>query len=60
MSEAVELRNTLSEMIADPIGHDHGHVSSEDYKKELTVAIYSPDDPEHFDDRSKRLIIEDT
>ncbi len=50
----------LDGMLVDPIGHDHAHVSSEDDKKEVTVAIYSPDNPEQFDDRSRRLIVEDT
>ena len=59
MSEASELRDTLDGMLADPIGHDHGHVSSEDYRKEVTVCIYSPDSPNQFDERSKRLILED-
>ena len=59
MSEASELRDSLNGMLADPIGHDHEHVSSNDYKKEVTVCIYSADNPDQFDDRSKRLIIED-
>ncbi len=49
----------INEMLADPIGHDHEHVSSDDYRKEVTVCIYSPDSPNQFDERSKRLILED-
>ena len=59
MSEASELRDMVNEMLADPIGHDHEHVSSDDYRKEVTVCIYSPDSPNQFDERSKRLILED-
>jgi hypothetical protein len=57
-SEAAELRDSIEQMLAAPIGR-HEHVSSNDYAKEITVCIYDPNRLEQFDERSKRLILED-
>ena len=57
--EASDLRDTLNGMLVNPIGHDHGHVSSTDYRKEVKVCICSPDSHNQFDERSKGLIPED-
>jgi hypothetical protein len=37
----------------------HEHVSSSDYKKQITVCIYDAENLEGFDERSKQLINED-
>lgn len=37
----------------------HFHISSEDYKKELTVCIYNPDNIEMLHPRAQKLIRDD-
>jgi hypothetical protein len=56
--EAAELKDSLEQILADHEGR-HEHISSEDYRKELTVCIYEMDQLDRFNDRSKRLILED-
>jgi hypothetical protein len=58
-SEASELRDSLEDILADPVGR-HEHTSSNDYAKEITVCIYDLDHLASFDERSKRLILEDS
>ena len=58
-SEAAELRDSLEQILADPVGR-HEHTSSYDYAKEVTVCIYDPDQLAQFDERSKRLILKDS
>ena len=58
-SEAAELRDSLEYILEDPVGR-HEHTSSNDYAKEVTVCIYDPDHLTNFDERSKRLILEDS
>ena len=54
-AEAVELRDSLNLLLENPHGR-HEHVSSSDYRKELTACIYDSDGIEEFDARSQRLI----
>ena len=56
--EAAELRDSLEQILVNHLGR-HEHVSSDDYRKELTVCVYETDHLDRFDDRSKRLIVED-
>lgn len=56
-AEAGELRDALQDMLGRP--GIHHHVSGDDYKKEITVAIYDSDHLEGFDERTVRLIEED-
>ncbi len=56
--EASELRDSLDELLEKPL-HNHAHVSSEDYQKEVTVCIYDVNNLQGFDERSKSLIIND-
>lgn len=61
-AEAAELKDSLESLLDGPVDLHH-HVSSADLSKELTVCIYSPDNPsalDHFDERSKRIILTDT
>jgi hypothetical protein len=60
MEEASELRDSLNAILNEPREGRHEHVSSEDYVKELTVCVYSPSDLAAFDERSKKLILEDS
>ncbi|TVL96338.1 MAG: hypothetical protein CV087_23805 [Candidatus Brocadia sp. WS118] len=55
--EAEELKNDLFQIIENPI-QNHLHISSDDYKKELTICIYD-ENLRGFDERSKKLILED-
>jgi hypothetical protein len=58
-SEANELYCDLKRIMETPI-NNHAHVPSEDYKKEITVCIYSEEAvDEGFNERSKRLIKKD-
>jgi hypothetical protein len=55
-SEAAELYIDLKKIIDAP-KNNHAHVSSEDYKKEITICIYDENMiDEGFNDRSKKLI----
>jgi len=56
--EAKELVDSLENLINKPKGNHH-HISSNDYKKEITVCIYDEKTLEGFSERSKKLIIED-
>jgi hypothetical protein len=57
-SEASELRDKLEALLARN-GQGHEHVPSEDFQKEITLAIYGDDGLSQFDQRSQRLIRED-
>jgi hypothetical protein len=61
-AEAEDLRDSLESILDDGIGH-HAHTPSEDYQKEITVAIYEEADQanvDSFNDRCRRLIREDS
>lgn len=59
LSEARELRDAIESLLATPENH-HQHISSADFKKEITVTIYDSQPIESFDERSRRLIRNDT
>lgn len=56
--EILQLRSDLDHLIAKP-KLNHTHLSSEDYKKEITVCVYDEEDLEGFHPRSIKLIKED-
>lgn len=60
MDEARQLRDFTGGLIDDP-KRNHAHVNSAEYDKELTVAIYDPDDLETygFDERALRVLRDD-
>ena len=58
MDEAKHLRDSLEDLIEKP-DMNHAHISSEDYKKEITVTVYGEDGLEQFDERSRKLILDD-
>jgi len=58
LSEARELNDKLESLLSDN-GVHHEHVSSEDFQKEITLTIYENRPIESFDERSRRLILED-
>jgi hypothetical protein len=57
-SEASELKNSLEQILSDPVNR-HEHISSSDYKKEVTISIYDTDHLDQFDQRSRKIILED-
>ena len=56
--EAKEMRSSL-ELIMNNKKHHHEHISDADFKREITVCIYREDDLLSFDERSKKLILDD-
>lgn len=57
LSEASELRDSLNSLISNREVH-HEHIPSDDYTKELSVCIYELQSIDSFDERSKRLIVD--
>ncbi|MBS0620999.1 MAG: hypothetical protein JSS61_06035 [Verrucomicrobia bacterium] len=57
--EALEMKTSLDLMINDSNKHHHEHVLDSEYKREITVCIYKDDNLSSFDERSKRLILND-
>ena len=58
-SEAAELKDSLHSILEEDSPARHEHISSKDCLKELTVCLYDMASPEHFNERSKRLIRDD-
>ena len=58
ISEATELRDELERLLSQSIKNDHGHINDEDYKGELTVALYDCQQINEFNQRVKTLILE--
>ena len=59
LSEAAELRDSLTAIIEIPAGR-HEHTPSSDYEKEITVCVYEEGKIDSFNERSKRIILEDS
>ena len=57
-AEARELVDSLEELDKRP-KENHSHASSEDFQKEITVCIYDQTDISDFDERSKKIIVND-
>lgn len=57
-NEAEEMKNSLEAMLVDE-RHHHEHISDSNYEKEITVCIYREDNLSGFDERSKKLILND-
>ena len=58
-AEAEELRDSLEAILGGGIGQ-HEHTPSEDYQKEITVAVYDEANVDSFNDRCRRLIRDDS
>lgn len=58
--EAQEMKDSLELIIADK-KHQHEHISEREngFKREITVCIYRDDNLSTFDERSKKLILND-
>jgi len=57
-AEAEELRDSLESVLRGGIGQ-HEHTPSEDFEKEITIALYDDAAIDSFNDRCRRLIKED-
>ncbi len=58
--EAQEMKDSLELILNDNEKHHHEHIPDRvDFKREITVCIYKEDDLSRFDDRSKKLILND-
>jgi len=58
-SEAVELRDALNQLIEANDFNTHHHVNSEDFSREITIAMYNETHLDSFNERIRKLIIED-
>ena len=56
--EATELKDDLERLIKN-IGNNEQHINDIEYFRELTVTLYNPNNLNHFDERSKKLKLED-
>jgi hypothetical protein len=57
-AEAVELQGALAAVLWDhPTAHTH--VPDASYEREITVCTYNLDQLDHFDERSRRLLLSD-
>jgi len=57
--EATELKDDLEKLIKNIGNNEHVHINDKEYVRELTVTLYNPNNLNHFDERSKKLILED-
>jgi hypothetical protein len=59
--EAQELKDSLELIINNNEKHNHEHVADreDDFKREITVCIYREDNLSSFDERSRKLILND-
>jgi len=57
-NEASELRDSLDELLKKPL-NNHAHISNENFQKEITVCIYDIDNLKGFNERSRKLIVND-
>jgi hypothetical protein len=56
-NEAQELRDSLESLLHDGKGQ-HAHIPDNDFRKEITIAIYTPGDLNGFNQRCQKLIRE--
>ena len=62
-SEAEELQDSIKRLLdggKEPEAGQHTHIPSEDYQKEITIALYTPDNVDSFNHRCQKLIRENT
>ena len=55
--EAKEMKESLEFLLCEQ--HQHSHISSESFDKEVTISIYKNENLSSFDERSRKLIIYD-
>ena len=57
-SEAEEFRDSIEAILKGGEGN-HAHIPSEDFQKEITIALYDGTNTSTFNERCQRLIKED-
>ncbi len=55
-SEAYELASSIDSL--DPKAGGHIHVNDNEYKRQITVLIYTPDNQNYFSEKIRRIINE--
>ena len=55
-AEAAQLAGYLQDMLTS--GEHHSHLNDDEYARQMTVAIYTDENLNEFDERSRRLIAE--
>ncbi|ABN53200.1 MULTISPECIES: hypothetical protein [Clostridia] len=59
MEEAAELKDDLERLLSKKALNDHSHINDLEYEHELTISLYDENNIEEFDERIKKLIIQD-
>lgn len=54
-AEAKELADSASDLAAHPKKHHH-HIADATHTREITIAVYTPENRAHFDAESSRII----
>jgi hypothetical protein len=57
--EAQEMKHALEQVMSDSKKYHHKHILDNEYKREITICIYKEDNLSSFDERSKKLILND-
>ncbi|WP_316356872.1 hypothetical protein [Candidatus Neptunichlamydia sp. REUL1] len=55
--EASEMKDSLELILSKK--HHHSHINNENCDKEITISVYNKENLSGFDERSKKLIIND-
>ena len=58
LEEAKEMLDDLDRLIANYGNNEHSHINDSEYEHEVTLTLYSEDNLQGFDERSKALIKE--
>lgn len=58
--EALELRDSINHILKNKQPNGHEHVNDNDYTHELTVTVYDGENMRGLDQRSIKIIEEDT
>jgi hypothetical protein len=59
IDEAKELRDDLVRLLMQKTDNDHGHINDISYSKEITVSLYEQNKIKGFNDRIRKLIVDD-
>jgi hypothetical protein len=58
-SELREMKGYIDDLVNEETSH-HIHLNDDSYEHEITLAIYTNDNLDQFDERSKKLILKDS
>ncbi|MEW6609827.1 MAG: hypothetical protein AB1414_20685 [bacterium] len=56
--EVKQMIGYLEDMLKDPKVH-HAHINDDEYQREITISIYCKENMNQFDERSKKIILEE-